>query len=182
MKFLGLQRVDAMGYSLGGGVALQLTIRHPDLVRRLIECSAPFKRDGLYPEVRKAMEQMGPAQGEMMKQSPLSNTYPNVNWTALFTKLGALLSRDYDWSKEVSGIKAPTLLVFADSDAVRPEHIVEFYRLLGGGRRDTGSDGSGRSMNELAIVPGQTHYTLSAAPALATTVETFLDAVPMQAN
>lgn len=176
VKYLGLQRVDVVGYSLGGGVALQVAIRHPNVVRKLVVVSAPCKRQGMYPEVLAAYEQMGPGAGEMMKQSPLSKMYPNVNWATLFTKLGKLLSTNYDWSKEVAAIKAPTMLVFADADAVRPEHIVEFYKLIGGGQKDAGQDGSGRSVNQLAVIPGETHYTLDSAPSLVATVAPFLDA------
>ena len=136
--------------------------------------SAPFKRDGFYPEVLAAMAQMGPAAGAGMKQSPLAQQYPNVNWAVLFTKLGDLLRKDYDWSKEVAAIKAPLLLVFADADAVRPEHIVEFFRLLGGGKKDAGMDGSERPVAQLAILPGLTHYNLSSSPALAVAVTPFL--------
>jgi pimeloyl-ACP methyl ester carboxylesterase len=175
IKHLGFQRVDVMGYSLGGGVALQVAIRHPEVVRKLVVVSAPCKRRGMYPEVLAAMDQMGPKNGDMMKHSPLSKMYPDVDWTTLFTKLGKLLSTEYDWSKEVAEIKAPTMLVFADTDAVRPEHIVEFYKLIGGGRRDAGQDASGRPINELAILPGQTHYTIDAAPALVANVIPFLN-------
>jgi len=101
-----------------------------------------------------------------------------VNWATLFTKLGALLSKDYDWTNQVAAIKAPTMLVFADADALRPDHIVEFYKLLGDGERDAGLDGSGRSVNQLPILPVQTHYTMSAAPALVTTMVRFLDSAP----
>ena len=80
MKYLNLAQADVMGYSLGGGVALQTAIRHPELVRRLVVVSAPFKRDGFYPEILSAMAQMGPAAGEGMKKSPLAQMYPNVNW------------------------------------------------------------------------------------------------------
>src|SRR6266576_4127880 len=130
MKYLGIDRADVLGYSLGGGVALQMAIRHPEAVRKLVVVSAPFKHDGFYPEVLAAMAQMGPAAAEGMKQSPLSQLYPNVNWAALFSKLGDLLRKDYDGSKEVAGIKARTMIVFADADAVRPAHIVEFFGLL----------------------------------------------------
>jgi hypothetical protein len=68
------------------------------------------------------------------------------------------------------------MLVFADADAVRPAHIVEFYRLLGGGQKDAGFDGSKRPVNELAILPGLTHYNISASPALSAAVTPFLDA------
>jgi pimeloyl-ACP methyl ester carboxylesterase len=176
MKYLGIERADIMGYSLGGGVALQTAIRHPQSVRKLVVVSAPFKRDGFYLEVLAAMAQMGPAAGERMKQSPLSQLYPNVNWPVLFTKLGDLLRKDYDWSKDVAAIKAPTMLVFADADAVRPAHIVEFFGLLGGGQKDAGLDGSGRPVAQLAILPGLTHYNISSSPALATAVAPFLDA------
>jgi pimeloyl-ACP methyl ester carboxylesterase len=176
MKYLGIERADVMGYSLGGGVALQTAIRHPASVRKLVVVSATFKRDGWYPEILAAMAQMGPAAGEQMKQSPLYRLYPSVNWAVLFTKLGDLLRKDYDWSKEVAAIKSPTMIVFADADAVRPAHAIEFFGLLGGGQKDAGLDGSGRPANQLAILPGLTHYNISSNPALATVVSPFLDA------
>lgn len=175
-KYLGIEKADILGYSLGGGVALQTAIRHAELVHKLIVVSAPFKRDGFYPEVLAVMAQMGPANGEQMKQSPLAKLYPNVNWAVLFTKLGELLRKDYDWSKQVAVIKAPTMIVFADADAIRPTHIVDFFGLLGGGQKDAGFDGSARPTNQLAILPGLTHYNISAAPALAMAVTPFLDA------
>jgi pimeloyl-ACP methyl ester carboxylesterase len=176
IKYLGIERTDVMGYSLGGGVALQTAIRHPDSVRKLVVVSAPLKRDGFYPEVLAAMSQMGPSAAEGMKQSPLYQLYPNVNWARLFTKLGDLLRKDYDWSKEVAAIKAPTMIIFADADAVRTTHIVEFFGVLGGGKKDAGLDGSGRPSAQLAILPGLTHYNISSSPALATTATPFLDA------
>lgn len=176
IKYLGIEKTDVMGYSLGGGVALQIAMRHPAVVRKLVVVSAPFKRDGFYPEVLAVMAQMGPSAAQGMKQSPLYQIYPNVNWARLFTKLGELLRKDYDWSKEVAAIKAPTMIVFADADAVRTVHIMEFFGVLGGGQRDAGLDGSGRPANQLAILPGLTHYNISSSPALATVVTPFLDA------
>jgi len=180
LRYLGIDKADVMGYSLGGGVALQTVIRHPEVVRKLVVVSAVFRRDGFYPEVLAAFDQMGPSAGEQIKQSPLAKMYPDVNWSRLFAKLGDLLRKDYDWSKEVSAIKAPTMLVFADADAVRSSHIVEFYGLLGGGQKDAGFDGSKRPVNQLAILPGLTHYNISASPALSAAVTPFLDA-PMPA-
>jgi hypothetical protein len=97
-------------------------------------------------------------------------------WATLFSKLGELLRKDYDWSKQVAGIKAHTMIVFADADAIRPAHIVEFFGLLGGGQKDAGLDGSGRPAAQLAILPGLTHYSIGAAPSLIAAVATFLDA------
>ena len=67
---LGFERSDVMGYSLGGGVSLQTAIRHPEVVRKLVLVSSPFKREGWYPEVLAGM-QMGPEAAESMTQSPL---------------------------------------------------------------------------------------------------------------
>src|SRR5437660_2207186 len=180
IKYVGIQNTDVTGYSLGGGVALQTAIRHPRSVRKLVVVSAPFKRDGFYPELLAEMGQMGPSAAEGMKQSPLYQLYPNINWSRLFTKLGELLRKDYDWSKEVATIKAPTMIVFADADAVRTAHIMEFFGLLGGGQKDAGLDGPGRPVAQLAILPGLTHYNISSSPALATAVTPFLEA-PMPA-
>jgi len=183
MKHLGLERADLMGYSLGGGVALQAAIRHPESVRKLVVVSAPCKRDGWYQEVLAEMARMGPAAAEPMQHSPLSQLYPKVNWAALFTKLGELLRQDYDWSKEVAAIQAPTMIVFADADSVRTAHIMEFFGLLGGGQKDAGMDGSERPTARLAILPGLTHYSISSSSILVTVVTPFLDApLPMQNN
>jgi len=176
MKHLRIQRADLVGYSLGGGVGLRIAIQHPEVVGRLGVISMPFKRDGWYPEVLIAMEQMGPEGAEGMEHSLLFQLYPGVDWRGLFTKLGELLRRDYDWSQDVAALKAPTMLVFADADAVRPAHVVEFFGLLGGGQKDAGWDGSGRPTAQLAILPGFTHYNLLSSPALATVVTPFLDA------
>ena len=180
IQYLKLEKADVMGYSLGGYVALQTVIRHPQSVRKLVVVSAGFRRSGMYPEVLAAFDKMNASTGEQMQQSPLSKMYPNVNWQTLFGKLGDMLRKDYDWSKEVAAIHSPTMLVFADADAVRLQHIVEFYSLLGGGQRDAGLDGSLRSVNELAILPGLTHYTIVAAPVLVETVTPFLDAAMTQ--
>ncbi len=176
IEYLGIQSADVVGYSLGGGVALRTAIQHPELVRKLVVVSTTFRRDGWYPEVLTAMDQMGPQVAEGMKQSPLSQLYPNADWPRLFTKLGDLVRQDYDWSKEVAEIKSPTMIVFADADAMRMTHVMEFFGLLGGGKKDAGLDGSGRPTAQLAILPGFTHYNLLMSPALAPIATQFLDA------
>jgi pimeloyl-ACP methyl ester carboxylesterase len=119
---------------------------------------------------------MGSADAAPVAQSPLAQLYPKVDWGKLFGKLGDLLRPDYDWSAEVAAIDAPTMLVFADADAVSMAHVTEFFGLLGGGQRDAGLDGSGRPNGRLAVLPGLTHYDISSAPALAAAVAPFLDA------
>jgi pimeloyl-ACP methyl ester carboxylesterase len=177
---LGFERADVMGYSLGGGVALQTAIRHPDAVRKLVVVSTAFKRDGWYPEVLAGMEQMGPAAAEPMKQTPMYQLYAGVaprpeDWPVLLTKLGDLLGRDYDWSEQVAAMQVPTMIVVGDADSIRTAHAVEFFGLLGGGKRDAGWDGSGMPDARLAILPGTTHYEIFFSPTLASTVTPFLD-------
>jgi pimeloyl-ACP methyl ester carboxylesterase len=180
IEHLGLAQADVMGYSLGGEVALRTAIQHPALVRRLVVVSVPFRRDGSFPEVLAAMDQMHVGLADMLKQSPLYEVYsrlaPRVeDWPVLIRKTGELLKVDYDWTDEVRALTAPTLLVFADADSVRPDHIVECFALLGGGLRDAGWDGSARPTARLAILPGTTHYDISTSPALAPAVIPFLD-------
>ena len=186
IKHLEMPRADVMGYSLGGGVALRTAIQHPDVVRKLVLLSTAFKRDGWYPEIRAGMAQMGPGAAEPMKQTPMYQLYARVaprpaDWPVLLTKLGEMMKKDYDWSREVAAIKAPTLLVFGDADAVSPAHAVQFFELLGGGQKDGGWDGSGVSKARLAILPGLTHYNVFSSPALPSAVTPFLDA-PMPAD
>ncbi len=181
IKHLGIEKTDVMGYSLGGGVVLRTAIQHPSIVRKLVIVSTTFQRDGWYPEIVAAMGQVGAGAAEQMKQTPMYQLYARVapnpaDWPVLLAKVGELVRKDFDWSKELAAIKAPTLLVFGDADAVRPAHIVQFFELLGGGQRDGGWDGSGISNARLAILPGLTHYNLFASPALAPTVTPFLEA------
>ncbi|WP_265518672.1 alpha/beta fold hydrolase [Nitratireductor luteus] len=176
---LGIGKADVMGYSLGGGVAIQLAIRHPQAVDRLVVVSEAIKRSAYYPEVVAAfdqMEAMAPQIGANVAQSPLAELYSDVDWVQLFTKMGDLLKRDFDWSEQFAGISSPTMLVFADADAQTPEYIMEVWRLLGGGQRNAGLDGSLRPQARLAIVPGTTHYNLVATPVVAELVAPFLDA------
>jgi pimeloyl-ACP methyl ester carboxylesterase len=178
---LGLAQIDLLGYSLGGAVALRTAIQHPALVRRLVLISIPFRRDGNHPEVIVAMDQMTPEIAEMMKQSPPYALYSSIaprpeDWPVLIAKTSDLLKVDYDWTAETAALTAPTMLVYADADSVRPAHIVEFYGLLGGGLRDAGWDNSHRPTARLAILPGTTHYDVFMSPLLAAAVLPFVAA------
>ena len=174
---LKLGKADVMGYSLGSFVALQTAIRHPDVVDRLVLMAARMRQDGAYPEVVAAFNQLeanAAMLGGSVKASPLGQAYPDVDWTNLFRKVGDLTKRPFDWSADVAKVKARTLLVFADADSIRPEHMVEFWKALGGGQRDAGLDGSLRPASQFAIVPNTTHLTLAVEPTLPKIVERFL--------
>jgi len=181
IQYLGFEKADVMGYSLGGTVALKTAIIHPNLVRKLVLVSAPFKSDGWYPEVLAGMAQMSAAAAEPMKGTPMYQLYASIapkpeDWPILLNKLGDLLREPYDWSGDIPKITSQTMLVVGDADSVRTSHAVEFFELLGGGQKDAGWDGSGMSKSRLAVLPGITHYTIFSSPILATTVIPFLDA------
>lgn len=177
IAYLKLGKADLMGYSLGGGVALQTVIRHPASVKRLIVISAAMSQDGSYPEVNAAFDQMSLHAAQIaqnIKGSPLGTLYPEVNWENLLRKIGEMESQNFDWAAQVKQIQSPTELIFADADSIRPEHIVAFYEALGGGRRDAGLDGSLRSATRLGIVPGATHYNILSTTMVAEMVLPFL--------
>ena len=175
---IGVAKADFMGYSLGAGVAIQTTIRHPEIVGKLVAISAAVRGDGGdYPEVRAAfagMSQAAPMIGQQIAGSPLGALYPTANWEAIILKTGEMNQPNHDWTADVAKIKAPTLLMFADADSVMLDHIAEFYKLLGGGQRDAGMDGSLRSPNRLAIIPNATHYNILQSPSVSQYATDFL--------
>jgi pimeloyl-ACP methyl ester carboxylesterase len=178
---LGLEQVDLLGYSLGGGVALQTAIRHPARVRKLVLVSVPFASNGWYPEIQQAFQHFGSALAEPMRPSPVYQTYAAVaprpeQFPQLLDKMGELQRRSYDWSPDVARLAMPAMLVYADADSFPPAHIVRFFELLGGGQRDAGWDGSAAPRSRLAILPGRTHYNVFESPELIGVVEPFLDA------
>jgi pimeloyl-ACP methyl ester carboxylesterase len=180
IKHLGIDSADVMGYSLGGGVALLTAIRHPEVVRKLVLVSTPFRRNGFYPDILAQQGQVTAAAAEQMKQTPMYQLYASIaprpeDWARLLGKIGEAMKVDYDYSSQIPGIKARTLVVAGDADIFPPSHAVELFGLLGGGQRDGGWDGSGQPKSRLAILPGLTHYTIFNSPALATTAIAFLN-------
>ena len=180
LRRLSVERADVMGYSLGGGVALLVAIRHPELVRKLVVVSAPFRRDAFYPEILAQQGYVNASAAEMMKQTPMWQLYASIaprpeDFPRLLDKIGAAMKVDFDFAPQIRDIRTPTLVVAGDADIFPPAHAVELFELLGGGQRDGGWDGSGRPASRLAILPGVTHYTIFADPALASVASRFLD-------
>ena len=147
IKHLGLEQADIFGYSLGGGVALQTAIRHPEVVRKLALASTPFKRDGWYPEVLAGMAAIN---AEVFAGTPIHEA-----WPAVVAKMRQLLTEDYDWAEGVAALKTPVLILVGDADSVRSMHAVEFFGLLGGGKAD--GDLAGPPPAQLAVLPATTH-------------------------
>jgi pimeloyl-ACP methyl ester carboxylesterase len=177
---LGLERAAIMGFSLGGGVALRTGIQHPDVVDRLVLVSTPCRRSGWHPEMTAGMDAMGPGTVEFMRQTPIYEGYARVaprveDWPVLVEQVVGVVQTEYDWSAEVPGLSMPVMIVAGDADGLPPSHAVEFFGLLGGGRRDASWDRSGMTHHRLAILPGVTHYDINVMPALSAAVIPFLD-------
>lgn len=155
---IGIEKADVFGYSMGGAAALQIAVRHPEVVRKLIVASASYTSDGMYPELLAMIETITP---EVFAGSPIEEAYlrsaPNPeDFPNLVAKLKQLDMEPYAWPPEdIQGIAAPALLIIGDSDAIRPEHAVELFRLLGGGVM---GDLASLPKSQLAVLPGTTHF------------------------
>ncbi len=180
LKKLGYGKVDVLGYSMGGGVAFQFAAQHPEMVRRLVLVSTPYAQDGFYPEMLPLQAAMSAAIAEQMKETPIYKSYVAIaphpeEFPKLLNAMGAYMRKPYDWSADVKKLTMPVMLIYGDSDMFRPEHIVKFYQLLGGGLKDAGWQREHMSKNRLAILPDVTHYEMGVAPQLVDTALPFLN-------
>ena len=187
LKKLGYGPVDVMGYSMGAGVAFQLSVQHPEQVRRLVLVSGSFAKDGFYAELIEAQGQLSSKMAEGMKDTPMYKSYVAVaprpgDFPKLLDAMGDMMKKPFDWTADVSKLTMPVMLVYGDSDMYRPEHVVKFYQLLGGGLKDAGWQRENMSRNRLAILPGLTHYDIFLSPQLSATVVPFLDGKVSSAN
>ena len=155
LDVLGIEQSDVYGYSLGGGVALQLGLRHPERVRKLIIASASCSSNGLYPEVLQGIENTSP---DLFDGTPWRASYDRTApdptaFPALVEKLKQLDMTPFDWP--IGGLAAPSLILIGDSDGTRLEHAVDMFRRLGGGV--FGDLAPELPTSQLAILPGTTH-------------------------
>jgi pimeloyl-ACP methyl ester carboxylesterase len=180
LRGLGITQADFFGYSMGGGIALQVGLRHKGVARKIIFAGgASFDPTGFYPQLTEAQKTMKP---EDLAGSPYERDYLRFapypeDWPKLVRKVNAL---DAKWrgvrSKELSALSIHTLLIIGDSDVVRPEHTVQMFRLLGGG---VPGDLVGLPRAQLAVLPGTTHVTLlQRTDWLVSMVTAFLDRPP----
>jgi pimeloyl-ACP methyl ester carboxylesterase len=158
MEHLGISQADVVGYSMGGSIALQVAIRHSDRVRKLVSASGQYRLDGLYPEVIAGIATNSTP--ELMMGTPWYENYASVapnpdDFPMLVEKLKRLDAEEFAWDEaEIKAIAAPALLIYGDADVIRPEHMVELFRLLGGG---VPGDFAGLPKARLAILPSTTH-------------------------
>ena len=182
LRHLEVEQADVIGYSMGGGIALQLAIRHPALVRKIVVASASYRSDGMPAEALAMFPSITP---ELFAGSPIEEAYlrlaPNPgDFPILVEKLKQLDTTPFAWPEEdIRSIAAPTMIVLGDSDGVRLEHAVELFKLRGGGVM---GDLAGMPDAQLAVLPGTTHFippgfgVLDRAAWLLPMVAAFLDA------
>jgi len=149
-------------------------------VRRIVVVSTACRRDGSFPEVVAAFDAFSGELAPMIQPSPAGQHYARVaprpeDWRLHIERTADMLKVDFDWTEEVGRIEAPTMLVFADSDSVMPDHVAELFRLRGGGVRDAGYDRAHMPVARLAVLPGCTHYDVIEAPGLVDAVLPFLE-------
>jgi pimeloyl-ACP methyl ester carboxylesterase len=177
LDHLEIEQADLLGYSMGGGVAMQVAIRHPEKVRRVVSVSAVFRHDGWVKESLNAFPQMT---ADMFKGTPLETEYkrlsPTPNEFPSFVKrVIAMDLKPYDFGAEdLKATQAPFLFIHGDADGVRLDHIAEMFRLKGD---EIFGDLRPRSESRLAVLPETTHVTLMAkGSVIIPMVNDFLDA------
>jgi len=179
LDYLKIKQADLLGYSMGGGVAMQVAIRHPEKVRKVVSLSAVFRHDGWVPEALAAFPQMDPA---LFIGSPIEIEYKKLSPTP--DKFETFIRRairpdidPYDFGAEkLKATKAPFLFIHGDADGVRLDHIAEMFRLKGD---EIFGDMRPRSASRLAILPNTTHVTLmDKLDMIVPIVNDFLDAPP----
>lgn len=177
LRHLNLEGVDFFGYSMGAGIALEIAIRQPELVRKLVVASPAYNKEGFHPEIVEMIEATKPEglAGSVFEQAYARSAPDPGGWSRLVAKCNRLDREFQGWPPaDVQSIDAPTLLIIGDSDIVRPEHVVQMFRLLGGGVE---GDTAGLQPSQLAVLPGTTHLTLvERADWLISMVSAFLDA------
>jgi pimeloyl-ACP methyl ester carboxylesterase len=180
---LGTDIVDVFGFSMGGGVAWQLAVRHPERVRKLVSGSAsPIRAHAHDMAAANPAATFSP---EIFAGTPIETEYQRVAphpqaFPALVRKVADLTMTAEEIPAEVvEAIAAPTMVIAGDADIIRAEGAADLFRLRGGGAP---GDFAGMSPARLAILPGTTHMTAPMRTAwLRPMIEEFLDA-PVQAG
>ena len=180
LDHLKIPNADIVGYSLGGGVAMQCAIRHPEKVRKVVSISAVIRRDGW---VKEGVDALANLTWEIFKGTPMEAEYKRLSPTPdkfpeFVNHIKAMASSPYDFGADkFKATKAPMFFIHGDADGVRFDHIAEMYRLKGGG--NIHGDMQPRSASRLAILPDTTHVTLmNRRQTIIPMVTDFLDAKP----
>ncbi|WP_028925571.1 alpha/beta fold hydrolase [Pseudonocardia acaciae] len=183
LRALNIERADVMGYSQGGGVALQLALRHPGLVDKLVTLSATYRRDGWYPSVLEGIEGSNASAfaGTSVERAFKEHTPDAAAFDAYLEKVTVLNNNDQQISDEqMRSISAKTMVIVGDADAVKPEHALAMFRLRGGGDEAAAASGAlpEALSARLVILPATSHVGIFGESAvLVPMVSAFLDDV-----
>ena len=181
LDYLKIPSADVIGYSLGGGVALNCAIRHPDKVRKVVSISAVFRHNGwakealdAFPNLTAEVFKGTPIEADYKRLSPTPNEFPNFVKRLLSVDL-----KPHDFGAgKLKATKAPMFFIYGDADGVRLDYIAEAFRLKGG---EIHGDMKPRSASRLAILPNTTHVTLmQRMPVIVPMVNEFFDAKPQK--
>jgi pimeloyl-ACP methyl ester carboxylesterase len=184
LRALEVERADVMGYSQGGGVALQLAIRHPSLVSKLVSMSATFRKDGWYPSVFEAIEGLTADEfaDTSVEAAFKGHTQDVKAFDVYVRKMKRLNINDQNISdEEMRSISAPTMVIVGDADGVKPEHALAMFKLCGGGDEEAAASGVLQAVPSarLVVLPAMSHVGLSGeSELLVPMVSEFLDDVP----
>ncbi len=158
MNAVKLPKADVFGYSMGAAAGLQLAIRHPDKVNKLIAASVAYDAEGWQPAFKAFIPQMTV---EMFTGMPVfADAYRKLaanpdGFPELVRKLIALEKEPMAWEAEVKALKTPVLIITGDADVATLEHSVALFRLLGGG--GMGDMGQPLPASRLAVLPATSH-------------------------
>ncbi len=157
MDAVGLQKADVFGYSMGAAAGLQLAIRHPEKVNKLVMASGGYDARGWQPAFTAFIPQM---KVEMFVSMPFAAQYRKLaanpdGFPALVAKLIALEKEPMAWEAGVRALKTPVLIITGDADVATLEHSVAMFRLLGGG--GMGDMGQPLPASRIAVLPATSH-------------------------
>jgi len=179
LDHLKIPSADLIGYSMGGSVAIQCAIRHPEKVRKVVVISARFRHDGF---VKEGLDAIAGLTADVFNGSPLETEYKKLSPTPdafpdFVKRIVEMAKRPFDFGADkLKATKAPMFFIHGDADGVRLDHMAEMYRLKGG---EMHGDMGSRSASRLAILPYTTHVTLMQRMAvIVPMVDAFLDAKP----
>ena len=162
---LGIEKASVMGYSMGGNVALQMALRHPGRVDRIVAVSAAASDKGLAPGHKEMVQRLT---ADMFTGAPMVAEYqklsPKPDFPALVDKIKQLELKPFDWTAELAKVKATVLLVAGDADVVTLGHLADMHAALGG---HANGDVNGPSRSQLLVLSGTTHMGILADPAKA---------------
>lgn len=166
LRALGVNRADVMGYSQGGGVAIQLAIRYPSLVTHLVSMSATFRKHGWYPSVPAAIESLtlDAFAGTVVEKAFFAHTPDAEAYAAYLEKMKRLNADDQDVTDDqMRSIFAKTMVIVGDADGVTLEHAVAMFRLRGGGDEDAAESGVLQKVPaaRLVVLPAMSHVGIS---------------------